>query len=171
VSTDEPPGRPPGVPPAEASEPIRDTATIAASPETIWAILHDPAALARVLPGVESREPDGPDRFRGVLVAKAGFFKIRADVIAWLLDADPPRHVRLELAGRVRGIGGEYVASVPLDLTPIEEGRTRVDYTVGVELTGALARMGGSKIGDGLRSQVDDLIRNVEREAAAAPSG
>jgi 2-furoyl-CoA dehydrogenase large subunit len=171
MSTEGPPGGPLAGPPAEASEPIRDTATISASQEAIWAILHDPAALARVLPGVESLEPDGPDRFRGVLVAKAGFFKIRADVIAWLLDADPPRHVRLELAGRVRGIGGEYVASVPLDLTPIEEGRTRVDYTVGVELTGALARMGGSKIGDGLRSQVDDLIRNVEREAAAAPSG
>jgi 2-furoyl-CoA dehydrogenase large subunit len=153
---------------AEAGEPIRDTATISASPVAVWAILHDPAALARVLPGVESLEPDGPDRFRGVLVAKAGFFKIRAEVIASLLDADPPRHVRLELAGRVRGIGGEFVASVPLDLTPIDNGRTRVDYTVGVELTGALARMGGSKIGDGLRSQVDDLIRNVEREAAAA---
>jgi 2-furoyl-CoA dehydrogenase large subunit len=158
-------------PPAQAREPIRDTATISASPEAIWAILHDPAALARVLPGVESLEPDGPDRFRGVLVAKAGFFKIRAEVTASLLDADPPRHVRLELAGRVRGIGGEFVASVPLDLTPIEDGRTRVDYTVGVELTGALARMGGSKIADGLRSQVNDLIGNVEREAAAAPGG
>ena len=167
MSTDEPPGGPP----AQASKPIRDTATISASPEAIWAILHDPAALARVLPGVESLEPDGPDRFRGLLVAKAGFFKIRADVTASLLDADPPRHVRLELAGRVRGIGGEYVASVPLDLTPIDDGRTRVDYTVGVELTGQLARMGGSKIGDGLRSQVDDLIRNVEREVAAAPGG
>jgi carbon monoxide dehydrogenase subunit G len=106
-----------------------------------------------------------------VLVAKAGFFKIRADVTASLLDADPPRHVRLELAGRVRGISGEFVASVPIDLTPIDGGRTRVDYTVGVELTGQLARMGGSKIGEGLRSQVDDLIRNVEREAAATPGG
>jgi 2-furoyl-CoA dehydrogenase large subunit len=171
MSTEGPPGGPLAGPPAEASEPIRDTATISASPEAIWAILHDPAALARVLPGVESLEPDGPDRFRGVLVAKAGFFKIRADVTASLLDADPPRHVRLELAGRVRGIGGEYVASVPLDLTPIDDGRTRVDYTIGVELTGALARMGGSKIADGLPSLVDDLIRNVEREAAAAPGG
>jgi carbon monoxide dehydrogenase subunit G len=162
---------PPGGPPAEASEPIRDTATISASPAAIWAILHDSAALARVLPGVESLEPDGPDRFQGVLVAKAGFFKIRAEVTASLLDADPPRHVRLELAGRVRGIGGEFVASVPLDFTPIDDGQTRVDYTVGVQLTGLVARMGGSKIGDGLRSQVDDLIRNVEREAAAAPGG
>jgi 2-furoyl-CoA dehydrogenase large subunit len=155
------------------TEPVRDTATISASPEAIWAILHDPAALARVLPGVESLEPDGPDRFRGVLVAKAGFFKVRAEVTASLLDADPPRHVRLELAGKVRGIGGEFVASVPIDLAPIEDGRTRVDYTVDVQLSGQLARMGGSRIGDGLRSQVDDLIRNVEREAAraSAPEG
>ncbi|HYU51215.1 MAG TPA: SRPBCC domain-containing protein [Candidatus Limnocylindria bacterium] len=153
------------------TEPIRDTATIAASAEAIWAILHDPAALARVLPGVESLEPDGPDRYRGVLVAKAGFFTVRADVTASLLDADPPRHVRLELAGRVRSIGGDFVASVPLDLTPLEDGRTRVDYGVDVQLGGQLARMGGSRIGDGLRNQVADLIGNVEREVAAGSAG
>jgi 2-furoyl-CoA dehydrogenase large subunit len=150
------------------SEPVRDTATISASPEAIWAILHDPAALARILPGVESLEPDGPDRFRGVIAAKAGFFTVRADITATLLDADPPRHVRLELAGRVRSIGGEFVASVPLDLAPIDGGRTKVDYTVEVRLSGQLERMGGSRIGDGLRSQVADLVRNVEREAAGA---
>lgn len=149
------------------SEPISDTATISASPEAIWAILHDAAAMARILPGVESLEPDGPDRFRGVIAAKAAFFKVRADLTASLLDPDPPRHVRLELVGRVRGIGGEFVASVPLDLTPMDGGRTRVDYAVDVQLSGALERMGGSRIGDGLRSQVADLVRNVEREAAA----
>jgi carbon monoxide dehydrogenase subunit G len=151
------------------SEPISDTATISASSEAIWAILHDAAAMARILPGVESLRPDGPDRFRGVIAAKAGFFTVRADVTASLLDPDPPRHIRLELAGRVRSIGGEFVASVPLDLTPIDGGRTKVDYTVDVQLSGSLERMGGSRVGDGLRSQIADLIRNVEREAAAAP--
>jgi carbon monoxide dehydrogenase subunit G len=150
------------------AEPTRGTATISASPATIWTILHDPAALARILPGVESLEADGPDQFRGVIAAKTGFFTIRADVTVALLDADPPRHVRLELTGRVRSIGGEFVASVPLDLTPIDDGKTRVDYTVDVQLSGQLERMGGSRIGDGLRSQVADLIRNVEREAAGA---
>jgi 2-furoyl-CoA dehydrogenase large subunit len=150
------------------AEPAQGTAAISASPEAIWAILHDPAALARILPGVESLEPEGPDRFRGVIAAKAGFFTVRADVTAALLDADPPRHVRLELTGRVRSIGGEFVASVPLDLTPIGDGQTRVDYTVDVQLTGQLERMGGSRIGDGLRSQVAELVRNVEREVAGA---
>ena len=150
------------------AEPTQGTATISASPEAIWRTLHDPAALARILPGVESLEADDPDRFRGVIAAKAGFFTVRADVTASLLDADPPRHVRLELAGRVRSIGGEFVASVPLDLRPIDGGRTQVDYTVDVQLSGQLERMGGSRVGDGLRSQVADLIRNVEREAAAA---
>jgi 2-furoyl-CoA dehydrogenase large subunit len=152
------------------AEPTQGTATISASPEAIWAILHDPAALARILPGVESLEPDGPDRYRGVITAKAGgFFTIRADVTASLLDADPPRHVRLELAGRVRSIGGDFVASVPLDLTPTGDGQTHVDYAVDVRLTGQLERMGGSRVGDALRGQVADLIRNVERETAAAP--
>jgi 2-furoyl-CoA dehydrogenase large subunit len=153
------------------SEPVRDTVTIAATPEAIWQVLHDPAALARVLPGVESLVSDGPDRYRGVLVAKTGFFTVRADLTASLLDAEKPQHVRLELAGKVRRIGGEFVASVPLDLTPIDDGHTKLDYAVDVQLSGQLAQMGGSRIGDGLRAQVGDLIRNLEREAAGSAGG
>jgi 2-furoyl-CoA dehydrogenase large subunit len=152
------------------SEPIRGTTTIAATPTAIWAVLHDPDALSRVLPGVDSLLADGPDRFRGVLAAKAGFFTVRADVTATLADPDPDRHVRLELAGKVRGIGGDFTASVPLDLTAIDDGRTRIDYSVDVRLTGQLESMGGSRVADGLAQQVGALVQNLEREAARTAS-
>ena len=152
------------------SEPIRGATTIAATPAAIWVVLHDPEAPSRVLPGVDSLVADGPDRFRGVLSAKAGFFTVRADVTATLADPDPNRHVRLELVGKVRGIGGDFTASVPLDLTPTDDGRTRIDYTVDVRLTGQIERMGGSKVADGLAHQVEELVRNLEREAARTTS-
>jgi uncharacterized protein len=149
------------------SEPIHGTTAVTAPQAAVWAVLHDPEALSRVLPGVDSLVADGPDRFRGVLSAKAGFFTVRADVTATLADPEPNRHVRLELAGKVRGIGGDFTASVPMDLAATDDGGTQIDYTVDVRLTGQLESMGGSRVADGLAQQVGALVQNLEREAAA----
>src|SRR5699024_10942975 len=84
----------------------RDSVAVSADPAAVWAVIDDPTALARVLPGAESLEPVGPGRWRGVLASKIGFMTVRAHVTASLHDADPPTHLRLELEGRPRGLAG-----------------------------------------------------------------
>ena len=51
-----------------------------------------------------------------MLASKLQFLTVRADVDAVFRDADPPRHLRLELAGRPRGLAGSFTVSVPFDL-------------------------------------------------------
>ena len=98
------------------SELLRDRAVIRGSPNAVWALIEDPAALARVLPGAESIVATGEGRFHGVLASKLQFLTVRADVDAVFRDADPPRHLRLEMAGRPRGLAGSFTVSVPFDL-------------------------------------------------------
>lgn len=141
--------------------------TVHGTPEAIWAILEDPEALGRVLPGCESIEREAVDRFRAVLTSKTRFMTVRTDVEATYRETDPPRHLRLDLAGRPRGIGGTFRASIPFDLAPLEGGRTEVRYGVEVTLGGALSFLGGGLVGEALTSQVDELVRNVERELAS----
>ena len=106
------------------SELLRDRAVIRGSPSAVWALIEDPAALARVLPGAELIVATGEGRFHGVLASKVQFLTVRADVDAVFRDADPPRHLRLELAGRPRGLAGSFTVSVPFDLTgTVEPGR------------------------------------------------
>jgi 2-furoyl-CoA dehydrogenase large subunit len=136
------------------------------TPQAIWAILEDPDALGRVLPGCESIVRGTADRFGAVLVSKTRFMTVRTDVEATYREADPPRHLRLDLAGRTRGIGGTFQASIPFDLVPLEDGRTEVRYVVEVTLGGALSALGGGLVGEALTSQIDELVRNVERELA-----
>ena len=140
--------------------------TVAGTPEAIWAILDDPEALGRVLPGCESIVREAADRFRAVLASRARFMTVRADVVATYLDADPPRHLRLDFEGRPRGLGGSFRASVPFDLIPLGDGRTEVRYSVEASAEGALAALGGGLIGDALKGQVDELVRKLERELA-----
>jgi carbon monoxide dehydrogenase subunit G len=149
------------------SELIADSARIGARPEAIWSILEDPAALARVLPGAESIESVGPGRFTGVLASKLQFLTIRADVTAEFRDADPPRHLRLEMDGRPRGLAGSFRVSIPFDLVELEDGVTQVTYSVDLTVTGRLAAFGAPLLRDTMRRQIDALVSNVELELAA----
>jgi carbon monoxide dehydrogenase subunit G len=157
------------------SELLRDRARIRGSPSAVWALLEDPVALGRVLPGAESIVATGEGTFHGVLASKLQFLTVRADVDAVFRDADPPRHLRLEMAGRPRGLAGSFTVSVPFDLAPVEEPdappgsdmtETEVSYAVDLNVTGRLASFGAPLMRDTLRRQVTVLLANVDRELA-----
>ena len=148
--------------------PSSGSTIIDGTPDAIWAILDDPDALGRILPGCESIVRDGPTAFRAVLAAKTGFLTIRADVTATYRDAIPPTHLRLDLDGRPRGISGAFQASVPFDLVALDAGRTEVRYSIDTTVSGALASFGSGMIRGALTGQVDALVRNLERELARA---
>jgi carbon monoxide dehydrogenase subunit G len=165
------------------SELVRDRAVIRGSPREVWAIIEDPDALARVLPGAESIVATGEGRFHGVLASKLQFLTVRADVDAVFRDADPPRHLRLELAGRPRGLAGSFTVSVPFDLTEAVEPAshagptgstltmTDVSYAVDLQVTGRLASFGAPILRETLRRQVAVLLANVDRELAERRDG
>lgn len=160
------------------SELVRDRVTVQGPPSAVWAIIEDPAALARVLPGAESVEAAGPGRFRGVLAARIQFLTLRADVEATLSDADPPRHLRLQLKGRPRGLAASFEVSIPFDLRKMDgpagpASATEISYAVDLMVTGRLASFGAPLLRDTLRRQVAALVQNLDRELAAkgaAPS-
>ena len=91
-----------------------DTVEVGASARAIWTMLDDPEALARILPGCESIVRETPDRFVAVIASKVRFMTIRSDVVATLLEADRPRHVRLQLDGSASGLGGSFNVSTPV---------------------------------------------------------
>ena len=147
-----------------------DTVEVAATPEAIWGILDDPVALGRILPGCESIVRETPDRFKAVIASKVRFMTVRSDVVATLQEADPPRHLRLVLEGRPRGLGGSFRLDVPFDIAPLGPSRSSVGYSVGLELGGSLTGFGGPTLTDDLRHQIGELVQNIEQELADQPS-
>ena len=148
---------------------VEDRAVVHGTPEAVWAIIEDAAALGRVLPGAESIVATGPGTFRGVLATKLQFLTVRADVDAAFHDADPPRHLRLQLNGRPRGLAGSFAVSIPIDLalTDGDALTTDVRYSIDLNVTGRLATFGAPLLRDTLRRQIAALVQNVDRELAA----
>ncbi len=142
------------------------TVELATSPERAWAVIEDPAALGRILPDCELVVPDGSGGLNVVVAVRQMFMTVRVDIHVTWHDLDRPRHLRLELDGRPRGIGGALRLSVPIDLEPTPAG-SRVLYRATLELEGTLGSF-RRQVGEGLQAQLDRLIRAVEHEAAAA---
>jgi carbon monoxide dehydrogenase subunit G len=148
-----------------------DRATLDGGPEALWGILEDADALARVLPGAESVTSSAPGRFEGLMATKIGFVTLRADVEATLQDPDPPRSVRLDLRGRLRGLAGSFALSIPFELEAVDgprgpSSRTLIAYTVELRMTGRLATFGTPLIREAMRRQINELVANVDRELA-----
>src|ERR1019366_2628883 len=109
------------------------TVEIAKSPQAAWAVIEDPLALGRALPGCESITPDGSGGLNVVVAIKQMFITVRVDLHVTYHDLDRPHHLRLALGGHPRGIGGALRLSVPIDIVPVPTG-AQVDYHGTLEL-------------------------------------
>lgn len=112
--------------------------------------------------------PDGSGGLNVVVAVHQLFMTVRMDLHITWHDPQPIHHLRLELNGKPRGLGGALRLSVPLELESSPAG-TRIAYRATLELDGALSSFRG-QVSKGLQAQVDHLIRAVEREAGTTPS-
>jgi 2-furoyl-CoA dehydrogenase large subunit len=145
-------------------------AVVAASPETVWETLLDPAKLAAVIPGCHALEPVGDNAFRAEVSLGVGPVRGRFVADIALSDLTPPSSVTL--SGGLKGPLGESRGGGHVRLEAIEQG-TRVTYDYEVDIGGKVAAVGGRMLEGAARAVVgqffERLIRQVEtpREAAA----
>ncbi len=96
---------------------IAGTALLPGTPEQVWDLLNDPQRLAKLLPGCERLDADGPDRYKAVI--KFGLAAVSGTYSGsfQLTDKNPPHALRLKLEGKglagfVTGGGELHLASV-----------------------------------------------------------
>lgn len=148
-----------------------DHVQLRSSPETAWTALDDPETLCRLLPGCDSVERDGPDRFRAVLSSKVAFITVRVDVLARYEEVDRPRHLRLVLDGSPRGLSGSFHVEIPIDIAPAAEGGSDLAYTMDVAVEGSLRAIAGPAIEDGLRREFARALLDLDARSASGGAG
>ncbi len=150
------------MPPAPGIEHLR----LRSSPDVVWAALDEPEALCRALPGCDSVERDGPERFRAVLTSKVAFVTIRVDVVARYEEVSRPNHLRLLLDGSPRGLSGSFHVEIPVDIAPTDDGGAELAYSMTIAIDGSLKAIAGPAIDQGLRREfAEALLRLDERYA------
>ena len=112
---------------------------LAVPPDRAYAMLQDPAILARCMPGCENLEKVAEGEYAMKMKMALAAVSGRFDGKVRIADQDPPRHFRLivEGSGKIGFMKGEGL----LTLAPVDSA-TEVRYEGEVQIGGMIAGVG-----------------------------
>ncbi|WP_182084221.1 carbon monoxide dehydrogenase subunit G [Aureimonas sp. ME7] len=120
---------------------LRGEYRLAASRETVWTRLNDPATLREAIPGCEMLEVTAENRMAVRVGIKLGFWTARFSGEMHLEDIHPPE--RWSIVGEGQG-GIAGFAAGRADIRLADEGdETVLHYRVTAETGGRIAELGG----------------------------
>jgi 2-furoyl-CoA dehydrogenase large subunit len=174
---DPPPSRPELLEAAAAAAPnkalaggkaltARGTVDLDAKPEAIFAVLMDPQALAKVIPGCHALEATGPNQYRADVTVGVGMIKARFEARIGLSDIDAPH--RLRLAGAGSSPLGTARGEGLVELTPTDRG-TRLSYDYEAQVSGKVAAVGGRMLEGAAKVVLRQLFESLGRQASGKP--
>ncbi|MFN8061217.1 MAG: carbon monoxide dehydrogenase subunit G [Vicinamibacterales bacterium] len=108
----------------------------------VWALLMDPASIASCVPGCESLEPIGEDRYRTVLNAGVGAITGTYEGTVAILDKEPTTAYRLVVDGTGRGGFVKGDARITL----LDRGPTTLVTVAGTAQVGGLIASVGQRL-------------------------
>jgi uncharacterized protein len=140
---------------------LTGTALLPAPPADVWSLLTDPQRLARLLPGCERLEPDGPDRYKAAV--KFGIAAISGKYAGSLELAQkkPPRSLVIKLEGQ--GLPGFVKGEGRVELAP-KGGETAVQYSGEVQVGGLIASVGQRMLEGAARKIVQQFFDSAAAE-------
>ena len=123
---------------------ITGTYSFPATPARVWQLLMDPAVIAGCIPGCETLEPTGEDRYRARLSVALAAITGTYDGTVQIADKVEPESYRLTVEGQGKPgfVKGSVLISLRADGT-----KTVVDVTGSVLTGGTIARLGQRLIG------------------------
>jgi carbon monoxide dehydrogenase subunit G len=140
---------------------VEGTYTLPAPRQRVWAMLNDPAVLAKTTPGVKTLEPLGDDRYKATIEVGVGPVKGTYDGQVSITDKQAPERMRLNVEGG--GRPGTLKATGELRLEE-QGGSTLVTYSGDAQVTGLVASVGHRLIGGVAKQMTADFFKALERE-------
>jgi len=141
---------------------LNGTFTFNGPRDEVWALLQDPAVLAKALPGTERLVLAGEDRFEGVMKVSVGpVTAAKFDVAVTLSDKVAPERFAMTIDGK-GGVGHTRgTATIALE----DHGATTVmNYTSNVQVGGKIAAVGQRLLESVSRSMMQKALDALEAE-------
>jgi carbon monoxide dehydrogenase subunit G len=151
------------------------SAVLSADPERVWAVITDPAVLARTIPGCESLEQIGDDEYR--MNVSVGVGAIRGTYAGEVKLSDQKRPASYVMHASGAGAPGQVRATVTINLEPSEAGTTTLTYSADAVVGGPVAGVGqrmitgvAKRMAAQFFKAIDDELTGAVVPIAAAPS-
>jgi carbon monoxide dehydrogenase subunit G len=150
------------------------SAVLSADPDKVWAVITDPAVLARTIPGCESLDQIGNDEYRMNVSVGVGAIRGTYAGEVKLSDQQRPKSYVMHASGA--GAPGQVRATVTINLEPSDQGTTltySADAVVGGPVAGVGQRMitgVAKRMAGQFFKAIDDELTGAVVPIAAAPS-
>jgi carbon monoxide dehydrogenase subunit G len=136
-----------------------------ADPERVWAVITDPAVLARTIPGCQSLEQVGEDSYRMNVAVGVGAIRGSYAGEVHLTDQQRPSSYVMHASGA--GAPGQVRATVPISLEAVDGG-TRVTYSADAVVGGPVAGVGQRMITGVAKRMAGQFFAAVDAELTGA---
>src|SRR5215510_16550824 len=144
---------------------IKETFTVDATPVAVWRFFEDIERVARCVPGVQSIDVLGPDRYKVLATQKVGFISATFEMATHVESRDPLRSLALASVGKsVKGAVGNVRSKDRVDFEPTAEGGTRVTLTSEVAVGGMLGALGHKVIASKSREITEQFAQALRAE-------
>ena len=147
---------------------ITGTSTLAAPPQQVWDAVHDPAVLARCLPGCERLTEVGHDHYAMTVTAGVAAIKGTYSGSCALSDLKERESLVMKLQGA--GAPGTIDASVDVAFDDLGAEGTRISYEADAVVGGMVGGVGQRMLSSVSKRMAGEFFSNVGNAIAAPPS-
>ena len=147
---------------------IQETFTVDASPEAVWKFFENVDRVARCVPGVQSVDVLGPDRYKVLVTQKVGFISATFEMATQVESKDPLKSLALSSVGKsVKGAVGNLRSRDRVDFEATPGGGTRVTLTSEVAVGGMLGALGHKAIASKSKEITGKFAQALQAEIRA----
>ena len=143
---------------------ISGTATMAASPDQVWAAVHDPAVLARCIPGCQSLRELSPGRYAMTVMAGVAAIKGSYDGEVSISDVTEPSAFVMKAEGA--GGTGTIATTVDVNLVAADGGGTSITYEADAQVGGPIGGVGQRMLAGVARKMAGQMFTSLDADIA-----
>ena len=143
---------------------IAGNAQMAASPDQVWAAVHDPAVLARCIPGCNSLRELSPGRYAMTVMAGVAAIKGSYDGEVAITDVTEPTAFTMKAEGA--GAPGTIATTVEVTLVPGDSGGTAIAYEADAIVGGPIGGVGQRMLAGVARKMAGQMFTALDRDIA-----
>ena len=146
---------------------IANQYTFTASRERVWPLIHDPSALASLIPGCESLEQVSPDEYRGQIQLRLPAVVGTYQTYVKVLEHQDPGYCLF--AGEVNGGPGSIKGTASFKLEAIGEQETLMAYEGQGVISGPLGQLNSRFIEGIANTLIKQGLARLNRQAQSRP--
>ena len=142
--------------------------TFAAPRLTVWQVLNDPAAMASIMPGVESFEVHDDKRWTANVKIPLGLGTLGMTMDMEKTEEREPEFASLAIKGN--GVGAILSMTTAFNLSD-DGGATKMDWEADVRIAGPVGSMGQRVLQPIVNQQVQQVLSALDEQVRKASAG